>query len=119
MATIKRTGFYGTLNEVVEHNGILYFAGVVTEDKSLDMAGQTKQVCDQLDALLAAHGSDRQHLLTALIFITDMSQKPAMNKVWKEWLVPEHMPTRATVGVSDLEEGILIEVICTAAKRSS
>lgn len=113
---IKRTGFYDLLHEVVEHNGILYFAGVITEDTSLDMAGQTKSVCDQLDKLLTDHGSSRDHVLTALIFITDMSQKPAMNKVWKEWLGPQQMPTRATIGVSDLEKGILIEVVVTAAK---
>jgi enamine deaminase RidA (YjgF/YER057c/UK114 family) len=79
---IKRSGPYaGLLHEVVEHNGILHFAGVVSEDAALDMAGQTFSVTRQIDALLAAHGSDKSRLLTALIFVTDMKQKPAMNKV--------------------------------------
>jgi enamine deaminase RidA (YjgF/YER057c/UK114 family) len=35
----------------------------------------------------------------------------------EEWLTPSAMPTRATIGVSDLEKDILIEVVVTAAKR--
>ena len=113
---IKRSGPYnGLLHEVVEHNGTLYFAGVVAEDPGLDMAGPTRQVTEQIDQLLAQHGSSRAHLLTALIFITDMGLKPEMNRVWKAWLAPADLPTRATIGVADLD-GYLIEVVVTAAK---
>ena len=102
------------LHEVVEHDGVLHLAGVVAEDAGLDMAGQTRDALDQIDRLLAAHGSSREHLLTALIFVTDMTQKPEMNRVWKEWLAPAHLPTRATIGVADLD-GYLIEIVVTAA----
>ena len=112
---IKRSNPHANiLHEVVEHNGVLYLAGAVAEDRSLDMAGQTRQALEEIDRLLAAHGSSREHLLTALIFITDMRQKPAMNGVWKEWLAPAHLPTRATIGVADLD-GYLIEIVVTAA----
>lgn len=114
--TIKRCGSTEVLSEVVEHKGILYLAGVTAEDRSLDMAGQTKQVVNQIDRLLEAHGSNREHLLTALIFVTDIASKPAMNKVWKEWLAKDHLPARATVGISALEPGVRIEVVATAAK---
>jgi len=113
---IKRSDPHGdVLHEVVENDGILYFAGITGEDKGQDMAGQTRSVLAQADQLLAAHGSDRNHLLTALIFITDMKLKPEMNKLWKEWLTPAQLPTRATIGSSDLD-GYLIEVVFTAAK---
>lgn len=113
---IKRSGPHADiLHEVVEKDGILYLAGITGEDKSQDMAGQTRSVLAQVDELLAAHGSDKNHLLTALIFVTDMKLKPEMNKVWKEWLTPAQLPTRATIGCSDLD-GYLIEVVFTAAK---
>lgn len=112
---IKRSGNYEILHEVVEHNGVLHFAGVTAEDLSLDMAGQTRQVAEQIDALLAAHGSHRDRLISALIFITDMRLKPEMNKAWSGWLARAHMPTRATIGVKDLGEGVLIEIVVTAA----
>lgn len=53
--TIKRSSSTEVLSEVVEHKGILYLAGVTAEDRSLDMAGQTKQVVNQIDRLLEAH----------------------------------------------------------------
>ena len=112
---IKRSEPYGgILHEVVEHNGTLYFAGVVGDDPKADMAGQTRSVTLQIDALLAAHGSSKENILTALIFVTDIKLKPAMNDVWKTWLAPAHLPTRATIGVADLD-GYLVEVVITAA----
>jgi enamine deaminase RidA (YjgF/YER057c/UK114 family) len=114
---VKRSGRYADiLHEVVEHNGTLYLAGVVAEDLSADMAGQARSVFGQIDQLLSEHGSSKAQLLTALIFITDMKDKPAMNQAWKRWLAPADLPTRATIGVSDLEPNVRIEVVVTAAK---
>ncbi|MCC6468904.1 MAG: RidA family protein [Alphaproteobacteria bacterium] len=90
---------------------------MVSEDLKLDMAGQTKDVLNQLDVLLKNHGSSRERVLTALIFITDMSLKPAMNKVWKDFFPSAALPTRATIGVKDLGENVLLEVVFTAAKN--
>lgn len=112
---IKRHSPYaGILHEVVEHNGMLHFCGVVGEDAAADIAGQMRSITQQIDALLAANGSNKAHILSTLIFITDMTLKPAMNEVWKAWLAPAHLPTRATIGVADLD-GYLIEVVITAA----
>jgi len=113
---IKRSAPYADiLHEVVEKDGILYLAGVTGEDTTADMAGQTRSITAQIDELLAAHGSDKSHLLSVTIYITDMKLKPAMNAVWKEWLSPAQVPARATIGVSDLD-GCLIEVVAIAAR---
>jgi enamine deaminase RidA (YjgF/YER057c/UK114 family) len=117
MNVVKRSGSSEILHDVVEHKGVLNLAGVVAEDLSQGMAGQAKQVFEQIDALLKAHGSDRNHLLSALIFITDMKLKPEMNKAWQAWLKKEHLPTRATIGINDLGPKVLIEVVVTAAVK--
>ncbi len=114
--TIKRSGDYEVLHEVVEHGDTVHFAGLVSEDLKLDMAGQTRDVLNQLDVLLKKHGSSRERVLTALVFVTDLGQKPAMNQVWKEFFPPSALPTRATIGVKDLGEGVLLEAVFTAAK---
>jgi enamine deaminase RidA (YjgF/YER057c/UK114 family) len=114
---IKRSGSSEILHEVVAHNGVLNLAGVVAEDLAQGMAGQARQVFEEIDRLLAANGSDRNHLLSALIFITDMKLKPEMNKAWQAWLKKEHLPTRATIGINDLGPGVLIEVVVTAAVK--
>lgn len=117
MNVVKRTGSSEILHDVVEHKGVLNLAGIVADDLSQGMGGQAKQVFDQIDKLLQAHGSDRNHLLSALIFITDMKLKPEMNKAWQAWLKKEHLPTRATIGINDLGPKVLIEVVVTAAVK--
>lgn len=114
---IKRSSNYDDiLHEVVEHNGVLYLAGVVGEDTSADMAGQMRSITQQIDQLLAANGSSKDRILQTTLYITDLAQKPALNRVWKEWLNVEHLPARAGIGVADLGPGVLVEVMLTAAK---
>ncbi|WJR79457.1 RidA family protein [Bradyrhizobium sp. NP1] len=105
------------LHEVVKHNGTLYLAGCVSEDLKLDMEGQARNVFAQIDQLLTRHGSDKHHVLSATIFVTDLNQKPAMNKAWRDWLPEKALPARATIGINDLGPGVLIEVVVTAAVR--
>ena len=113
---IRRTGpNEGLLHEVVEHAGVLYFGGVVSEDLSLDIAGQAADVLRQVDHLLALHGSNRDCVLSALIFVSDLALKPALNEVWKSYFRPDHLPARAAVGAGDLGPGVLLEVVLTAA----
>ena len=114
---VKRSGSSEILHDVVEHKGVLNVAGVVAEDLSLGMEGQARQVFAEIERLLVANGSDRDHLLSALIFITDMKLKPDMNKAWKAWLKQAQLPTRATIGINDLGPGVLIEVVATAAVK--
>ncbi|MGE3991904.1 RidA family protein [Pseudorhodoplanes sp.] len=113
---IKRTGLYeGLLHEVVEHNGMLYFGGVVAEDLSLDMAGQTNDVLQQVDKLLAIHGSNRDCILSTVLYVPDLALKPALNDVWRRYFASDHLPTRATIGGVDLGPGVLLELVLTAA----
>ncbi|WEX08273.1 RidA family protein [Chelativorans sp. AA-79] len=102
-------------HRVVEHSGVLYLGGVVADDKTLDMKGQTQQVCSKIEALLTQFGSSKRKILTATIFLSDFSGKDAMNEAWLEWLAPDDLPTRTTVGVQ-LVKGTLVEIVVSAAK---
>jgi enamine deaminase RidA (YjgF/YER057c/UK114 family) len=116
---IKRTDLYGgVLHQVVEYNGILHIGGIVADDPTLDMAGQTTQALQELARILEEHGSGIDRILQILVFITDMNQKPEMNRAWKEFFSDTSiLPTRATLGISSIEEGVLIEIVTTAALR--
>ncbi|BCH27875.1 hypothetical protein MesoLjLb_76600 [Mesorhizobium sp. L-8-3] len=87
----------------------------MADDKSQSMKGQTAQICRRIDELLAEVGSSKEKLLTAMIYVSDFSQRDRMNEAWLEWLPSEHLPARATIGVSDLGKDTLIEVVVTAA----
>jgi enamine deaminase RidA (YjgF/YER057c/UK114 family) len=115
---IKRIGNYEVLHEVVEHNGILYLSGIVADDPTLGMADQTTQALTQLAQLLEQHNSGVDRILQILVFITDMKLKPEMNRAWKAFFNnPDYVPARATLGISSIEEGVLIEIVTTAAVR--
>lgn len=104
------------MHRAVEHAGTVYLAGVVADDLKLSMKGQTAQTLAKIEKLLAEVGSSKKQLLAATLYITDMGQKGAMNEAWNEWLAAEDKPARATIGVADLGEGVLIEIVVTAAK---
>ncbi|WP_323039622.1 RidA family protein [Gemmobacter sp.] len=116
MSKIQRHRKSAHLHGAVEHNGVLYISGHAAHDLTQDMAGQTREICGKLDALLADCGSDKTRLLQARIYITDMALKDEMNKVWLAWLDGAHLPARATIGVADLgDPRRLIEIATVAA----
>lgn len=112
---IQRLNKTPIMHRSVVHQGVAYLGGVIADDLSKDIKGQTQEVCAKLDKLLAEAGSNRKSLLSATIYITDMSMKQGMNEAWTEWLESGDLPSRATIGISDLGQGVLIEVVVTAA----
>ncbi|NLI27092.1 MAG: RidA family protein [Acetobacter sp.] len=85
------------LTGAVVHNGIVYLAGQVADDASLDAEGQMRDILRQIDALLSEAGTDKSRLLSVQIFLTDMNDMAAMNRAWDEWLDRDNKPARATV----------------------
>ena len=96
-------------SRAVIHNGVVYLSGVVADDKTLSMAGQTEQILKKIDKVLKKAGSDKTKILSAVIYLADMDLKDEMNKVWISWIDPAHLPARAAVGV-DLTLGTLVEI---------
>lgn len=103
------------MSEAVVHNGTVYLAGQVADDASADIAGQTRQILDAIDALLARTGSDKSKILRAQIYLVDLSEFAAMNAVWEQWVVPGHTPARATVQAALANPQWKIEIVVTAA----
>lgn len=113
---IKRHVGTDLLHRVVEHNGTLYLSGIGPSDCSVGMKGQAEQVFAKAEALLDKHGSSKVNILSAVIFLTDLSRKSEMNGAWTAWLAPAEMPARAAIGVNDLAPDMLIEACFIAAR---
>ncbi len=60
-------------------------------------------------------GSDESRLLSATVYLTDISKKDEMNEVWNAWICPEHWPQRACVQVG-LSPGVPVEITVIAAR---
>ena len=98
------------LSEASAFGDRMYLSGMIPEDTSLDITGQVKQALAEIDSLLAKGGSDKTKILSAVIWLSDIADFAAMNKVWDVWAVPGQTPARATVQVTRLPRDARIEI---------
>jgi len=112
---IQRIDAGSRMSEASIHNGIVYLAGQVPEDTSLDIEGQTREVLAAIDALLAQAGSDKTRILRAQIFLADIADFAGMNRAWDAWVVPGNAPARATVEAKLAKPEWKVEIVVTAA----
>ncbi|SAK74438.1 MULTISPECIES: RidA family protein [Caballeronia] len=106
------------LSEIAIHNGTVYLAGQIAEDTEQDISGQTREVLGHIDRLLEEANSDKSHLLSVQIYVSDMANFPAMNAVWDTWVAAGNTPPRATVEAKLANPACLVEVVVVAAQRS-
>jgi enamine deaminase RidA (YjgF/YER057c/UK114 family) len=104
------------LSNAVEHGNTVYLAGVVADDTKKDVKGQTKEVLDEIDRLLAKAGSSKSKILTAMIWVTDIRNRAPMNEVWSAWVDPKNLPARACVEAKLADPDALVEIMVVAAK---
>lgn len=102
-------------HRAVVHGSTIYLAGMVADDKSLPVGGQTTQILEKLDALLRTMDSDASQILAVTNYLIDIKDKDEMNAAWAAFFNAQDMPARATVGVAQLGPGTLIEIVATAA----
>jgi enamine deaminase RidA (YjgF/YER057c/UK114 family) len=103
------------MSKIVVHNDVVYISGQ-TDTSAEDIRGQTKHVLAKVDDLLELAGTSKSNLLTASIWLKDISSdfKP-MNEIWNDWLDPNNKPVRATVQSHMARPEILVEIQVTAA----
>ena len=94
---IKRLESGPRMSQAVVHGSTVYLAGQVADDPSMDVAGQTRQILASIDKLLAAAGSDKTRILSATIYLAEISTFAQMNAEWDAWVPQGHTPARATV----------------------
>ena len=85
------------MSQAVVYGDTVYLAGQVADDPSADVAGQTQQILAKIDSLLAEAGTDKTRILSANIWLADISTFGEMNQVWDAWVPQGHAPARATV----------------------
>jgi enamine deaminase RidA (YjgF/YER057c/UK114 family) len=103
------------MSELAVYNGVAYLAGQVPEDTSLDIVGQTREVLEAIDALLAQAGTDKTRILRAQIYLADIADFAGMNQAWDAWVAAGHAPPRATVQAPLAKPEWKVEIVVTAA----
>lgn len=115
-AEIERHQPNARMSKFVRHGGVIYLAGQTSGGTDIaDLKGQTLEVFNRIDALLAQAGSSRARLLSATIYLKSIADFSAMNVLWEKWLEGGPVPARTTVQTALAMEHLLIEITVVAA----
>ena len=116
---IQRLAEEQRLSGAVVHGGLVWLAGQVADDASLDAEGQTADILRQVDALLREAGTDKSRLLSVTVVLADIRDAPAMNRAWDRWLDPAAKPARMTVQALLMDPSWRVEITGVAALGGS
>ena len=114
--SISRHDQSSILSQAVQYGDTVYLAGVVAKGLDKDIKGQTKEIVDDIDRLLAKCGSNKSKILSATIWVTDIRNRAPMNEVWSAWIDPKNLPARACVEAKLADPTALVEIMVVAAK---
>jgi enamine deaminase RidA (YjgF/YER057c/UK114 family) len=115
--TITRIGAGPRMSKAVIHGNVVYLAGQVADAaKGKSVGEQTKDILQQIDAILAEAGTDKTKILSANIWLADISTFAEMNAEWDAWVVPGSTPARATVESKLAAPAYTVEIMMTVAR---
>jgi len=104
------------MSAAVVHNDTVYLAGQVADaTKGKSVAEQTAEVLSVIDRLLAEAGSDKSKILSATIYLPDISTFAQMNGEWDKWVSAGNTPARATVEARLAAPDYKVEIAVIAA----
>ena len=98
-----------TLGDFVFVSGQLALRPGSTELVGSTIQEQTEQVVAKLRAILEAAGSGLDRLVKTTVFLANLGDFAGMNEVYARH-VGERPPARATIEISSLPSGALIEI---------
>jgi len=107
----------GPYSQAIKVGNMIFTSGQIALTKDgefldADVKIQTKQVCENLKAVLNAAGADISNVVKTTIFLADINDFSAVNEVYGEYF--SHKPARSTVAVKELPKGAKVEIECIA-----
>ena len=107
----------GPYSQAIKIGNMVFTSGQIAltpngEFLDTDVKTQTKQVCENLKAVLEAAGSKIENVVKTTIFLDDINNFAAVNEVYGKYF--SHKPARSTVAVKELPKGAKVEIECIA-----
>ncbi|MGM5471375.1 RidA family protein [Flavobacteriaceae bacterium LMO-SS05] len=112
----------GPYNQAILSGNTLYTSGQIAFDVKTgqfilsDIQTETRQVMENLKAVLKAADMDFEHIVKVTIFISDMDNFTKINEVYGQYFNPETAPARETVQVARLPKDVNLEISAIAVK---
>ena len=120
--TDKAPAPIGPYNQAVLIGNTLYTSGQIALDPETmelvvsDIETETKQVMENMKAVLEAADMTFENVVKTTIFIMDMNDFARINTVYGSYFDEKTAPARETVQVAGLPKGVNVEISMTAIK---
>lgn len=107
------------ISQAVVFGDLVFVSGMVARDPATGktvkggLAEQTKQVLENIDAVLNAAGTSREYVLKTDVHLVDMAEFTAFNKVWEDFF-PINPPARICTQAGALGPSFLVEIDAVA-----
>ena len=111
----------GPYSQAIKKGNTLYISGQIPYNQeseflvNSDMSIATKQVMDNIGAILREAGMDFSNITMCSIFTTDLSQFAEINAVYYTYFTPP-FPARQTIEVAALPMNSLVEISAIAVE---
>lgn len=110
----------GPYSQAVLVDDTLYVSGNIpvnpaTGDVADGIVNQSKQVFENMKAVLNEAGMGFENVVKTTAFLTDLSDFATFNEIYASYFVAPY-PARSCVEVSKLPKNVLVEVECIAKK---
>lgn len=114
ISTDKAPAAIGPYSQAIVVGNMLYTSGqvpIIPETGAVtggDIYVQTKQVCENIKAILEAAGTDFSRVIKTTCFLADMADFAAFNSVYEKYFTGK--PARSCVAVRQLPLNVLCEI---------
>ena len=111
----------GPYSQAIKAGELLFISGQIPLNAKGEIAGanageQARQCLSNLRKILAAAGASTRDVVKTTIYLTDLSAFADVNAVYSEFC-EKPFPARATVQVSALPKGALVEIEAIAVVK--
>jgi 2-iminobutanoate/2-iminopropanoate deaminase len=117
ISTTKAPAAIGPYSQAVRAGGFLFCSGQIPLDPESgqlvgegDIKAETRQVMENVGAVLEAAGSGWNKVVKANIYLTDIGNFATVNEIYGSYVGTEDPPARAAFQVAGLPKGAQVEV---------
>jgi 2-iminobutanoate/2-iminopropanoate deaminase len=121
ISTDKAPKAIGPYSQAVRACNLIFVSGQLPIDVATSniveggIKQQTKQVIDNIEAILKSEGLSLEHVVRCDVFLQNMEDFKTVNSIYAERFTGDIHPARQTVEVAKLPMGALIEISCIAS----
>ena len=121
ISTDQAPAAIGPYSQAIEFNGMVITSGQIpiipaTGTFPEGIREQTRQSLTNVKAILAAAGTDMDHVVKTTVFLSDMNNFGAMNEVYATFFTEGSYPARSAVEIARLPKDALVEIEVIAVK---